>query len=152
MTNQSTQPLIVHQVYRVAIEVSTSPKDVFNHLLHDVGKWWPEDVEGETDKLNNEFVFRSGESHFSRNKVIELVPDRRVVWFVTESIRKTDNFEWTGTKMIFDITPKGENTLVQYTYDGPVREDELTRLAQICDLVIKEMLYNFIAERNTKHT
>jgi hypothetical protein len=84
--------------------------------------------------------------------VIELVADQRVVWLVTESIRKTDNFEWTGTKMTYEIIPKGENTLVKYTYDGSVREDEHDRLVQICDLVIKEMLYDFISKGKTKYT
>lgn len=144
--------MIIHRVYSTAIEVSKSPKDVFNHLTHDVGKWWPEDVEGETAKLNDEFIFRSGGSHFSRNKVIELVPDQRVVWLVTEGIRKTDNFEWTGTRMIYELTPKGENTLIEYTYDGPVRKDECDRLVQICDLVIKEMLYDFISKGKAKGT
>jgi hypothetical protein len=151
MANQKALPRIVHQVYRTSIEVQKSPKDVFNHLINDVGKWWPEDVEGGTAKLNDEFIFRSGDSHFSRNKVIELVPHQRVVWLVTESIRKTDKFEWTGTKMIYEITPKGENTLVQYTYDGPVREDEYDRLVQICDLVIKELLYDFISKGKTNY-
>jgi hypothetical protein len=150
MTNLATQPRIVHQVYSTTIEVPLSPKDVFSHLIHDVRKWWPEDVEGETAKLGDEFIFRSGDSHFSRNKVIELVADQRVVWLVTESIRKTDNFEWTGTKMIYEITPSGDNSLIQYTYDGPVREDEYDRLVQICDLVIKEMLYDFIVKGKTK--
>jgi uncharacterized protein YndB with AHSA1/START domain len=142
MANQTTHAPIVHRVYTTAIEVPKSPKDVFSRLIHDVGKWWPEDVEGETAKLNDEFIFRSGDAHFSRNKVIELVPDQRVVWLVTDGIRKADNFEWTGTKMIYEITPKGENTLVQFTYDGPVREDEYDRLVQICDLVVKKMLAN----------
>jgi uncharacterized protein YndB with AHSA1/START domain len=142
MANQTTPPPTVNRVYSTAIEVPKSPNEVFSRLTHDVGKWWPEDVEGETAKLNDEFIFRSGDAHFSRNKVIELVPDQRVVWLVTEGIRKTDNFEWTGTKMIYEITPKGENTLVQFTYDGPVREDEYDRLVQICDLVLKEMLAN----------
>jgi len=72
------------------------------------------------------------------------VPDRKVVWITTESIRKTDNFDWTGTKMIFELTPKEGGTQLNYTYDGLVLENETDRLAQICDMTIKEMLYNFI--------
>jgi len=45
--------------------------------------------------------------------VIEFVPDKKVVWLVTESVRKTDNYEWTGTKMIFELTSKGNNTLLK---------------------------------------
>src|SRR5450432_2415146 len=93
------------QDYSATITVSKTPEEVFNSI-NDVSKWWPEEVEGENTKLNDEFVFRSGDTHYSKNKVVEFVPNKKVVWLVTESIRKTDGFEWTGTKMIFELTPK----------------------------------------------
>ena len=129
--------------YTVAIELAKSPPDVFNHVI-DLKKWWPEDFEGEDIKLNSEFIFTTGDSHYSKNKVIEWVPNKKLVWLATESIRKTDNFDWTGTKMIFELTPKDDNTLVKFTYDGVVLENETGRLVQICDMVLKEMFYNFI--------
>ena len=92
-----------HKSYATTIEVAKSPNDVFNHLINDVSKFWPEEFEGESAKLNDEFVFRSGDSHYSKNKVIELVPNKKVVWLVTESIRTTDGFEWTGTKMVLNL-------------------------------------------------
>jgi hypothetical protein len=129
--------------YTVAIDLEKSPDYVFNHLI-DLKNWWPEDFAGENIKLNSEFVLTMGESHFSKNKVIEFVPKKKVVWLVTESIRKTDNFDWTGTKMIFELTPVGGNTLLEFTYDGVVFENEYDRLFQICDMVINELFYNFI--------
>lgn len=131
-------------IYSVAIGVTKPPADVFNHLVNDVAKFWPEDLEGDCSHLNNEFVFRSGDSHYSKNKVVELVSNKKLVWLVTESIRKTDNFEWTGTKMIFELVPKDNGTLLQFTYDGIVLENELDRLGQVCDFVIKENLYNLV--------
>ena len=130
--------------YTLAIEVAISTNDVFNHILNDVSKFWPEDFEGKSTKLNDEFVFRTGDSHYSKNKVVELISNKKVVWLVTESIRKTDNFDWTGTKMIFELTPKGNKTLLQFTYDGVILENEYDRLVQICDMVIKESLYKYL--------
>jgi hypothetical protein len=72
------------------------------------------------------------------------VPNKKVVWRVTESIRKTEGFEWTGTKMIFELTPKADKPILKFTYDGFILENEYDRLVQICDIVIKEMLYNLI--------
>ena len=63
---------MIHEKYTTAIEVGKSPDDVFNHIINDVSKWWPEDFEGESAKLNDEFVFRSGDSHYSKHKVLEL--------------------------------------------------------------------------------
>lgn len=75
---------------------------------------------------------------------MEFVPNKKLVWLVTESIRKTDNFEWTGTKMIFELTTKGDGTLLKFTYDGVTLENEYDRLVQICEVVIKERLYSFL--------
>lgn len=137
------------QAYTTSITVSKTPGEVFNSI-NDVSKWWPEEVEGESTKLNDELVFRSGETHYSKNKVVEFEPNKKVVWLVTESMRKTDNFEWTGTKMIFELTPKCDNTLLKFTYDGFILENEYDRLVQICDMVIKEMFYNFLMNGKAK--
>lgn len=132
--------------YTISIEVEKKPEDVFNHLTQDVSKFWPEDFEGASAGLNDEFVFSLGDSHYSKNKIAELVPNKKVVWLTTESIRKSDSYDWTGTKMIFELMPKGDNTLLQYTYDGPVLADEVDRLKQVCDMTIKEKLYNFLSK------
>lgn len=135
--------------YTTSIEVPQSSKAIFRHITNDLTQWWPEDVTGETTKLNDEFTFTTGDSHYSKNRVIELQPDKKLVWLVTESIRKTDNFDWSGTKMIFELTPNGDNTKIEFTYDGVILADEYPRLVQICDLVTKELLYNFILKSNS---
>ena len=125
--------------YTVEIEVEKSPDDVFNHII-DLSKWWPEEYEGENIKLDTEFILRTGDTHYSRNKVIEFVPNKKVVWVTTESIRKMDNYDWSGTKFIFQLTTKGNNTLLKFTYDGIVLEGESDRLVQICEMTIKGLL------------
>jgi hypothetical protein len=130
--------------YTTSIEVKKTPDIVFCLITNDVSKFWPEELEGASTKLNDEFIFRSGNSHYSKNKVIELLPDKKLVWLVTESIRKTDNYEWTGTKMIFELTARGADTLLAFTYDGVILENEYDRLVQVCDMVIKKNLYNLI--------
>jgi len=145
MTDKNYKPA----KYSVEIELAKSPDNVFDHLI-DLSKWWPEEFEGEGIKLNSEFIFRTGASHYSKNKVVEFVPDKKLAWLVTGSIRKTDNFEWTGTKMIFELTPRGNHTRLKFTYDGVVLENESDRLVQICDMTVKKMFYNFIVEGKGK--
>ncbi len=131
-----------NQSYTIAIEFSKPPDDVFNYVIN-LSKWWPEEFVGDVIKLNSEFVLRTGDTHYSKNKVVEFVPNKKVVWLTTESIRKSDNFDWTGTKFIFELIPKGNNTQLKFTYDGVVLENESGRLVQICDMTIN-MLSNFI--------
>lgn len=129
--------------YSTGIEVPFSPAFVFEHV-NNVSRWWPENFEGESTKLNDEFILKTGDVHFSKQKIVEFIPDKKVVWLTTESIRKTDNYEWTGAKMTFELTPENDATRLNFTYDGPVFENEYERLVKECDTVIKEKLYNFI--------
>ena len=119
-------------------------------LLIDLSKWWPEEYEGERIKLHTEFIFRTGDSHYSKNKVVEFVPNEKVVWLTTESMRKTDNYDWSGTRFIFELTSHGDHTLLKFTYDGVVLENESDRLVEICDITIREMLYHFVTHGKTK--
>lgn len=144
-----TKPNYKTANYTVEIEVSKSPNDVFNNLIN-LKKWWPEDFEGEDIKLDSEFIFTTDDSHYSKNKIIEFVPNKKLVWLVTESIRKTDNYDWAGTKFIFELTPKDYNTIVKFTYDGVVLENETDRLVRICDITLKGMFYNFITNGKGK--
>lgn len=129
--------------YSTAIEVTKSPQDAFRHLI-DLARWWPEEFRGENIALSSEFVLTTGNGHYSKNKVIEFQTNEKVVWLVTESRRETDNFDWTGTTMNFELTAKGGKTIITFTYDGIVLESEIDRLAQICEYVMKEKLYNVV--------
>ena len=71
--------------YTAWIEVAKCPKDVFNHL-NDVSKWWSKDFEGSSSKLNDEFVICHPGRHYSKQKLIEVIPDKKVVWLVTDNV------------------------------------------------------------------
>ena len=47
--------------YSVEIELAKSPDVIFDHLI-DLSEWWPEEFEGESIKLDSEFIFRTGDS------------------------------------------------------------------------------------------
>jgi uncharacterized protein YndB with AHSA1/START domain len=129
--------------YAVEIGLSKPAHIVFN-LAIDLAKWWPEEFVGEGIRPGAEFVLKTGEGHYSKNKVVEFVQDKKLAWLTTESIRKADNFDWSGTKFIFEVAANGEGTRFRFTYDGVVLEHETARLAEICDVCIREMFYNFV--------
>ena len=140
--------------YTSRIEVAESPKDVFNRI-GDVSKWWSNDYEGSSMNLNDEFVIHHIGRHYSRQKLIEIIPDRKIVWLVTESklhwLQK-DKHEWTSTRIVFEITTKGDRTILDFTHEGLVPEKECyTRCEQGWNTVIKDWLFNFITDRNWRH-
>ena len=99
-------------------------KAVFNMLLN-VENWWSgiynETITGESQKPDDQFSFSAGEGmHFTRQKLIELIPDKKIVWRVIESKLSflEDPQEWENTKIMFDILKKGEKTQVLFTHEG----------------------------------
>lgn len=148
-TNNGTNRNYKAVTYSVVIEVTKPPRDIFNHLI-DLSKWWPETYDGGELKLNAEFNLSSGDGHASKNKVIEFEPDKKLVWLTTQSLRKADNYDWSGTKMIFELTPQGNNTRLKFTYDGVVFEHEYDLLVKVCDMTIKEKCYDYIMFGKTK--
>jgi hypothetical protein len=139
---------IRNKSYSTTIEVIQSPELVFEHVS-DVSKWWSKDFEGSSTKFNDEFVICHPGAHYSKQKLIEVIPDKKIVWLVTDSNLnwiKNDKHEWTNTKMVFEITIKGDKTLLHFTHEGLVPEKECyARCEQGWNMVIENRLFNFIA-------
>jgi hypothetical protein len=116
--------------FSLTIITKKTSQEVVQTILN-VRDWWSgiysEAFEGEAAKLNDEFSFRTGNgAHYSKQKLVELIPNNRVVWLITESelsfLEKTD--EWTGTKLVFEISKEGNNTRVIFTHQGLTPEIE----------------------------
>ena len=133
--------------FTATIEVAASPTAVFN-AIKQVPKWWTRDYEGESSTLNDEFVVDHPGQHYSRQKLIEVTPSRKIVWLVTESHLdwiKNDKKEWTNTKMIFDIATNADKTVLTFTHEGLVPEKECFSLCQQgWNIIIKNWLFHFI--------
>jgi hypothetical protein len=140
------------QQYSASIEVSKNPADVFNCITN-VSKWWSKDFEGNSSTLNDEFIINHPGTHYSKQKLVEVIPAKKMVWLVTASkLDWLDNNkeEWTGTKMIFEITFSGNNTVINFTHEGLIPGMECySRVVQGWDMVVKDWLFNFISHGKT---
>jgi hypothetical protein len=111
--------------FTTEILVEQSPEQVFN-AINNVRSWWQGEIVGNTEKLNDEFTYKMSEFHLSKQKIIELIPDKKVVWLVTESKINfvADKNEWLNTTISFDISKVKNKTLLTFTHHGLVPEIE----------------------------
>jgi uncharacterized protein YndB with AHSA1/START domain len=111
--------------FTTTILVDQTPKEVFN-AINNVRGWWSEEIEGRTDKLNEEFTYHFKDVHRSQMKIIEFLPNKKVVWQVVENYFNftKEKSEWTGTKISFEITEKDKKTQIRFTHVGLVPEYE----------------------------
>jgi hypothetical protein len=124
-TNQNKMENSPNSDFTATILVNQTPKEVFN-AINNVRGWWSEEIVGNTSKLNDEFILQYEDMHRCKIKLVEVVPNRKVVWLVEENYFKftKDSSEWTNNKMIFEITEKNNKTQLQFTQVGLVPEYE----------------------------
>ena len=113
--------------YTTSFAVSQSPEEVFA-AINNVREWWTGNpgVEGSTDKLGDEFTYRYEPHHYSKQRIAEIIPSKRIVWLVLDRQLNfaKDRHEWTGTKITFEIAGKGDKTEVRFTHVGLVVDFE----------------------------
>src|SRR5687767_11307156 len=95
--------------FTTTLVVDQTAKEVFD-AINNVRGWWSEDVKGATNKLNEEFSYHYEDIHRAKIRIIEFVPDQKVVWHVVDNYFNfiKDKKEWTDTKIIFEIEKEGK--------------------------------------------
>lgn len=126
------------QDFTTTLLVDQTPKAAFD-AINNVRGWWSEEIDGNTNKLNAVFNYHYEDVHRCKIKIIEMIPNQKVVWLVEENYFKftKDKTEWTGTKIIFDISKVGNQTQIKFTHQGLVPEYE-------CYNICKDAWGNYI--------
>ncbi|HUB10285.1 MAG TPA: SRPBCC domain-containing protein [Myxococcales bacterium] len=128
------------------VTVNQTPEAAFA-AINDVRGWWSGDVEGKTDEVGAEFTYRYQDIHYSKQRITELVPGKRVAWLVLDSYLQfiEDKKEWNGTRVIFEIAPKAGKTEIRFTHQGLSSEHEcFTACSDAWGFLVKESLKNLI--------
>ena len=113
------------QSFATTFVVDQTPEEAFADIT-DVRGWWSGEIDGSTDQLGEEFTYRYEDIHFSKQKITELIPGKKVVWHVLDAyLNFTDDpGEWIGTDITFEVARKSDHTEVIFTHLGLVPESE----------------------------
>ncbi|RAW02296.1 SRPBCC family protein [Pseudochryseolinea flava] len=106
--------------YQTVLTVDVTPAEAYDGIRN-VTKWWTKRLEGNSHALNDEFTVRFFDDvHVSTQRIVELVPNKKVVWLVTHSklnfVDKEN--EWNNTKVVFEIERVRDKTKVKITHEG----------------------------------
>ena len=114
-----------NQNFATSFLVDQTPEEVFN-AINNVRGWWSGEIEGDTDKLNAEFTYRVPDMHNSKQKIMEFIPGKKVVWHVLDASLSfvKDTSEWKGTDIVFEIARKDSKTEIRFTHIGLVPDYE----------------------------
>lgn len=146
MKNNSTTSTLENKSFSKVIQVKKSAADSFNAIRNFRG-WWSEDIEGNTDKMNETFFYHYKDIHLCKIKLIEALPGKKLVYLVTENEFNfiDDKSEWVNTKLVFDISEEGSKTKITFTHEGLTSKDECYEVCQDAwTTYIGSSLKNFI--------
>lgn len=111
--------------FSTAFAVDRSPEEAFAAITN-VRGWWSGNVEGSTDELGAEFTYQCQDVHYSKQRITELIPGKRVAWNIVDcALSFTDDpQEWVGTSVTFEISREDAQTKVRFAHIGLTPESE----------------------------
>jgi hypothetical protein len=131
MKNINSKNMTMEKDYTASILVDQAPETAFN-AIKNFRAWWSQDIEGNTDQLNETFFYHYKEVHLSKIKLIEIVPNKKLVYQVVDNKFNfvKDTTEWINTKLVFEIAREGDQTKVKFTHEGLVPEYECYKICE----------------------
>ena len=110
--------------YTATISAKITAKEAIDRISR-VPDWWTKGFTGASQKPGDTFTVRFGET-FVDFRVTEFVPEKRVVWEVTDcNLHFIPNKkEWNNTRVVWEATTEKDLTSVCMTHVGLVPDHQ----------------------------
>ena len=111
--------------YHRTITVNASTEEAMKKISQ-INLWWKKEFSPITHKLNNTFTVPFGDSSFVDFVISEFVPNKKVVWKVTDCYLPwfNDKKEWNNTEVVFELSQNDGKTKIDFTHVGLVPQVE----------------------------
>lgn len=133
--------------YHNHIKTGMPVHEVFEKI-NNVAAWWTPDINGRTHKVNDVFTVSFGDT-FVTFRIIEMVTDKKVKWYVTDCNLpfQNDKKEWKDTTVDFEVHAQNGDTQIDFTHIGLAPGAECYDLCKEgWDFYITKSLSKFINE------
>ena len=135
------------QDYNISITVNATEQEAFERI-NDISGWWTKDFEGHLEKPNDFFTVHFGEV-FITLKVVELIPNKKIAWYVTDCYKPwlKNKKEWNDTVLSWEISKEKDVTRIGFTHIGLVPGIECyDGCERAWGFYIKESLFKLLTE------
>lgn len=132
--------------FTLTLHIDKSPEAAFKAITN-VRGWWSEEIEGQTEKVNDEFTYHYKDVHYCQIRLTEVIPNTKIVWFVKYNYFNftKDKSEWTGHHIIFEVSEKDKKTQIHFTQSGLIPALECyTICSKAWTTYLQESLVNLI--------
>src|SRR6266498_4506507 len=143
----SKDTLTINQDFTCSIIANITAKEAVEMISH-VSEWWISNIKGKSQKLNDVFTVRLGTT-WKTVKIIKVVPDKKVVWQVTDCYLPCNNDKTEGknTKIVWEVSTTKDSTQISFTHLGLVPELQCyNQCKKSWSSYIKESLFKFITQ------
>lgn len=119
--NSSLKDYLENKSYQISISLDATDNKIYESILN-VPLWWTEMFEGSVRQQDEKFTVRFGSSVFKTMVVEELIPNKKIVWSVVDSLidipELKSKTEWINTKIIWEISIVEKETILWLTHIG----------------------------------
>ena len=136
------------QDYHSTFVANVTAKEAFDKISS-VSEWWSTNFEGESQKLNDIFTVRFPDGDMYKIKVSEFIPDKKIAWQVIDSHQTwvANATEWTGTKILWEVSAQKEDTRIDMTHIGLAPSIECYDKCTLgWDYLLNKSLFKFLSE------
>ncbi len=135
------------QDYTCVVKANVSAEDAYRKVSR-ISEWWNRGATGSTQQAGDKFRVDFGETWVDF-ELVEAIPNRRMVWSVIDCHLHwlKNKTEWTGTRVVWDLTSVNGATTITMTHEGLTRESECFESCEAgWDFHIRESLLGLLNE------
>ena len=108
--------------YVTKIDFTATDRKIYYILTNDIAEWWTEMFEGTSNEPGQAFTVRFGPTVYKTMLIEELVPDKKIVWRVVDSLidipELKSKTERINTLIVWEILAQRDKTVLSLTHLG----------------------------------